>query len=339
MTPKTITFVAAGVICAGTLVVAWREARSRRADETALVAMTGRRAGLEAQITRAQERNASLERDRKALKAALDDLSAPRKQPTPAFKPVQLTDPAQAALGAMVAYTPWQDIVLAKNPGLQAKYLKSERTKLAATYGPLWQALGLTSEQTEKFKDIMTDNAGKLLDLKSITQEQGLTESDTAYATLQQQATDQLRAAQVDLLGEAGFRQLQQYERTLPVRSEINTLAGALALTDAPLGDQQAEQLTQIMANASSGYQNGGKADTPVSVNLAIFTSLIRDHKMAEDGIDWSAVRAQARSVLSDAQFALFDAYITKDQSVVRLYNLIQQSSGDPMAGFVFGRR
>jgi hypothetical protein len=247
--------------------------------------------------------------------------------------------PAEAARNLVMATAPWQDIALQKNPRLQARYLASERTNLALSYGPFFQALGLTPEQADKFKDLMTDHAGKILDLRLIALAQGSGEPEPANAALQQQADDQLRAAQSDLLGEAGYQQLQQYERTLPARDQANALAGALALTSTPLSAAQAEQITQIMANASSGYQNGGKADLPTPGNWEFIGPLMLAHKTIEETVDWDAVLVQSHSVLSDAQFGVFEAYVTKNQAVVHLFNLMQDSPGDPMAGFAFGRR
>lgn len=317
----------------------WHEGRLTQANRVALAASMEKRAAIEVRLRLEQGRVTSLDRERARLQAVLDGLrSSPAKAP-PAYKPVHVNEPAEAAMWLAIAAESWQDVALQKNPRLQAGYLASERMNLAMRYGPLLQELGLTPEQADRFNNLMAEHTERLLDLKLIARAQGLAESDPANATLVKQADDQLSAAQLDLLGVSGDLRLQEYERTLPVRGQASALAGALALTDSPLSAQQAEQVTQILANASKGYQRGGKADRPMPGNGEPLTPLMLAHQTVEETVDWGTVLTQSRGVLSDAQFALFEAYVTKDQSMVRLFNLIQQSPEDPMIGFAFGRR
>ena len=91
-------------------------------------------------------------------------------------------------------------------------------------------------------------------------------------------------AAQRELLGEAGFRQLQDYERTADMRELVRSTAGAATVADGPFTPQQAEQLIQVLANASSTYRSGGKASV--------------------QNTDWDAVEAPARAILSGGQYS-----------------------------------
>ena len=95
------------------------------------------------------------------------------------------------------------------------------------------------------------------------------------------------QAAQRALLGDAGYDRFHDYERTAFVRSLVNGWAGgAVAVARAPFTTEQGEQLIQILAAASEDYRKGGQANTY--------------------GIDWDAADAQARAILSEAQFNLF---------------------------------
>ena len=339
MNLNTKSLVAVVTLVAVALVVAWRESRMTQVSRMALAAAVEKRAMLETRIGIEEGRVTALEREWKALQAMLAGLRSAPAKARPVYKPVHINAPAEAAMWLAIGAESWQEVALQKNPRLQAGYLASERTNLALRYGPLLQRLGLTPDQTEKFNDLMAEHTARLLDLKLTARAQGITEPDQANATLIQQADERLSAAQLDLLGDAGYQQLQEYERTLPVREQAGMLAGALALTDTPLSTQQAEQITQIIANASKGYQGGGRADMPMPGNGELLTPLMLAHQAVAETIDWGAVLTQARGVLSESQFALFEASVTKDQSVVRLFNLIQQSPEEPMVGFAFGRR
>ena len=98
------------------------------------------------------------------------------------------------------------------------------------------------------------------------------------------QMRQECETAQRELLGEAGFRQLQDYERTADMRDLVRSMAGAATVAGTPFTPQQAEQLIQALANANSAYRNGGKASV--------------------QNTDWDAVEAPARAILSDGQYA-----------------------------------
>jgi hypothetical protein len=317
--------------------VAWHEARSAHTTGIAVAAAIERKASLEGRSLRAAEQKTTAERERVQLQIVLDGLQAPRKK-TPALPPgvVELIAPAVASAQLEVHKMPWRDIVLEKDPKLQALYLQTEPARLAARYAQFVQARGLVPGQAGKFQDLMMENAERVLDLKLTARTMGLAETDAAIVKLQQQAADQLRTAQTGLLGESGYQQLQQYERAAPVRDFVGTLAGSLAFTETPLSARQAEQLVQIMVTANPGYQNGGNADPPLLGEM--FDSLMMAGKTAPV-IDSDTVLKQARSILSEAQYSQFEARINGNQNLVQLFNLILKAPGDPMVGFVFGRR
>jgi hypothetical protein len=234
--------------------------------------------------------------------------------------------------------TPWQDLALRNDPALQSQYLASERINLETRYGPLLGQLGLSPEQAAKFNDLLVEHAQDLLQIRLATLPGGTAEPKMVVPS-REVADQRLRAAEAELLGDAGYRQLEQYERLLPVRYEVDALAGSLALTNTPLGPSQANQLLQIMANASDTYQKGGSADTPMPGNGEQLTPLMLAHQSIEEHIEWNSVLTQARTVLTPDQFELFSNQIGRNRTVVRLYNLIHDYPGDPMVGFTFGRR
>ena len=211
--------------------------------------------------------------------------------------------------------------VLEKDPKLQAMHLAAQRLIHRRQYDAFCRALGLTPEQTGKFMDAELAHDERLLDIDSTIHGQQLAEDDPAVVTLRKAADDELRAQQAELLGDAGYHQLEAYERTQPARAQTNVLAGRLALTDTPLTSEQADALTQVIANASNGYRAGGNVDVLDEFKEALANPAWRDP--VPDNIDWAAVRENARAVLSPPQQAEFDNSITQFY-VARIFNLAQ---------------
>jgi hypothetical protein len=325
------------VAVAGTM--AWWCMAARHERERLQGTLQGKRAGLRLQLSQKEQAAGAIARERDTLRAALA-AAAPGAPGSPHLrKPVETYTPAQAAEMLRFATTPWEDYALRSDPALRSEYLASERVNLDTRYGPLLGRLGLGPEQADKFKDLMAAHAQALLQIRLAALPGGAAEPNATLSS-RETADERLRTAQAELLGDAGYRQLQEYERLLPLRYEVDGLAGSLVLTDTPLGASQAEQLIQIIANASSSYQKGAAADTPMPGNGEILMPLMLAHQSIDErNVDWDSVLAQARTVLSPDQLEQFSNQVGRNRIVVRLYNLIHDYPGDPMVGFTFGRR
>jgi hypothetical protein len=149
----------------------------------------------------------------------------------------------------------------------------------------LFRTLGLSLEQIEKFEEIAARREEQQMDLLAILHEQRLTLQDPVLANLWLKIEPEYQAAQKELLGEAGYRQFRDYERAAPVRDMVSRYAGTATVMGVPFTVQQAEQLTQVMANASGDYRNGGQAYA--------------------FSIDWSIVDRQAAAILTEPQLNL----------------------------------
>jgi len=264
---------------------AWQTNRVKRERQQVLAAAVQQRAKLVEKTRDAEERIATAKRERAELQTTLDGLRA-----------------AQAAASAPAAkksapapVRPSMEELLAQEPKLQTLYLASQRAGLATRYGPLFEALHLTPEQIAQFEDLILKRVENSMDLENAMQSLPGADNSRAAATLERQSAEEIRSAQIALLGADGYEQLRQYKRSGPVRLLIvDRLGGALAATETPLTAQQGEQLTQMLANASSQYRSGGVAMT--------------------DTIDWDAVLAQAPGLLSATQLEVFKATAVREQ-------------------------
>lgn len=158
------------------------------------------------------------------------------------------------------------------NSKARARLAGGRRTELNATYDLLYQSLRLTPEQIEKFESIRVQVPGSALWV--FDEPAG---SDEPVSLSAAEANQQLRT----LLGEAGYAQYQEYNRVVPARDVVRQVASAVYLTD-PIDRERGEQLTRFLAETSRAYQAGAAIDL---VNL-----------------DWDAVLAAAREILSPAQ-------------------------------------
>jgi hypothetical protein len=232
---------------------------------------------------RAVDEEAKLASKTQALKNTVDQLQrtaaeARREQERTALSGPKPPDAlGRSSASASRSQTP------EKSPKLQALDLESRKVAIGKSYGPLFQALRLSSDQIAKFEEIMADHEGQLADLDAVAREQGLANTDPAILDLRQKANDDFETAETDVLGASGFQQEREYDRTLPVRTLVSQLAGVVAFTD-PLTAQQADQMTQALASASPPYQSGGAAD---------FTA-----------INWTQADQAVQGVLSRSQFA-----------------------------------
>jgi hypothetical protein len=172
--------------------------------------------------------------------------------------------------------------VLRDNPELQLLQLAARRAHLETVYGLLWHRLGLSTEQTERFRDLFVAREEQLSDLLYATSKHGGVTNDPAVARLRTDLEVRHRTALRELLGDSSFRVFEDYERTAPFRDTASALIGAATVSGLPFTQEQAENLTRVFAQANDDYRNGRWANAA--------------------GIDWDVVKAEARGFLSNAQ-------------------------------------
>jgi len=278
MSAKKFLMVGAAVIIGVAAGVASRNVCLAWATESALSSITSQQAVVDAETRRLESQLATAEMGRLALQSKLDALRKPKAS--------KIVTPVSPAL-APQEHRPTIAEHLQKEPDTQRFYLAGLKAEAVARYGALFRALALSPAEIGKFQDILIKRDEQNMDLTAIRQSQGLSDQDATVMKLQNENDAEYQAAQQALLGETRYRQLQDYERTTYVREMVNGWAGgAVVEARLPFTAPQAEQLIQVLANTSSSYRNGG-AVKPFE-------------------IDWDAADAQARSILSEAQFELF---------------------------------
>jgi len=273
------------LVCAATTWVWQHTADARTQVDDAQRSLIAERGKIAANIQQLQTRLAAASHRGADLQAALDEVRRSKtSQPT---QPTSSTGPARSggspSTSAVTAALMRENLF--KEPRLQALYLNSGRSRLASEFGPFYVTQRLSPEQVEQFEVAMLRRQEQLMDLAAIGESQGA-EGRSAVATLQKQIREENDAALRAILGAESLRQMQDYQRAASPRMFVKQLAGTAVVEGEPLNAQQAERLTQVLANASARYPTGGGADLRA--------------------IDWDAADAQAQSVLTPMQFELF---------------------------------
>jgi hypothetical protein len=262
------------------LVCGWKRVRAARAAESAVAVIARNRVNAEKDLRQEAARLAAAEKDRSVLQSQFDELQKPKRTEKVTPPPLVVLNSLERVVKASLEKSAQRE----EDPKVQNLSFASMRVSLAAKYAYLFRTLGLSSEQSEKFLDITLKRVEQGVDLGAAVRAQGMSADDPVVDKLGLQMRQECETAQRELLGEAGFRQLQDYERTADMRELVRSTASAATVAGTPFTPPQAEQLIQVLANANDKYRSGGKASV--------------------QNTDWDAVEAPARALLSEAQYA-----------------------------------
>ena len=140
---------------------------------------------------------------------------------------------------------------LMAKPEVQALMSVQQKAAVEARYAALFKSLALTPEQADKLKTVLAERQTTMQDVMSAALDQGLDprRDREAYQKLMDGARADVNASIKAVIGDSGFAQLENYEKTLPQRNVVNQLQQRLSYSDTPLTSAQADQLVQILAN------------------------------------------------------------------------------------------
>jgi hypothetical protein len=274
-----LTFLVAAALAVGCGAFIWRERNSNQQAAAALTRAESSHLQLAEALRSANSRLLALQRQIEA-----------RKIPTPSAH--ESNTPSSPPIA-----TVWsREEANAKDPKIQLAQIALLRARLATKYGPLFQALHLSPPQISAFEDNVEKRDTASTDTFYSVVAQGLSVGDPGFKTLvgslHLKIDADYAAAQQGLLGQDQFQQLQDYERTIDVRSIVGAIAGAGAMAGVSFTSQEAEQLVGVIANADTHYRDGQEA---LAYNA-----------------DWSQADVGARAILSDAQFSFFQTYASR---------------------------
>jgi hypothetical protein len=255
--------------------MAWIVARRQQAAAAALTTLAENRKSLESAIGRAEAR----------LRAADAAKSATAPAPSPAAQP----KPASVAKKNPDDTLPNEVELITSDPKLELLELDRQRAEVMLSYGQFFGDFGLAPDKVAKFRENRVAWYERLVDLNGAagTMDEA---SQRTIARLKEEAKAEYEAKQAELLGPADYARLQEYDRTVMVRSGIvDGLAGSAAVAGIPLTARQGDQLLQAAVELLGNFT---REQSPEALQR----------------LDWSAFDAKAREILTPEQFALFSS-------------------------------
>jgi hypothetical protein len=179
---------------------------------------------------------------------------------------------------------------------------------MSLRYSRLYRKAGFSPDQVRQFEALLEDHYLRYFDLVETARAQGIPFDDPAIAQLSKEEDARFSAAKTAALGSQLAKAVNEDQRTASVQGLADAVAGSTYFTQ-PLGADQADQLTQILANNSTSYTNGGAAKV-VDVNMA-------------------SALTQAQSVLSTEQLAALKNLYDGNQSL-KAYELALTAATKP---------
>ena len=260
---KNIQAMAVWVVLAAALCLGYAGFHAARTAEASRLAGAKKRAALTVEM---RELAASFAAGGRPL---LESGAAPRESPW-RVEAGKLGDSGSSPKGAVVG----------SDSNVAAFSLAVFRATLGQRYRQFYRALGLSPQQIGVFENLLTARQEEIIDLNAVASADG-PDARPEVEEIRRQEDDDFRAAQFALLGDGGYRQLQEFNRMLPV---WNVVAGieVPVFPRVPLSPAQTQQLTAALTGASDSYKNGGVATL--------------------DSIDWNTALAKAQGFLSAEQ-------------------------------------
>ena len=132
-----------------------------------------------------------------------------------------------------------------EDPAMQEVMRAQQRMMLDTMYGPLFQDLDLTEEETKAFKELLLESqmAGVKLGASAMSGDKAEHEAATEQLALEKESNEEMIRA---FLGESGFAVYQDYQKTMGDRVLLNQFKSQLDGSRNSLGEDQFTQLVQI---------------------------------------------------------------------------------------------
>jgi hypothetical protein len=162
-----------------------------------------------------------------------------------------------------------------ERPEVQRLMAMQQRASLDGHYASLFKGLALSPDQLDKFKDLLVEKRTSMLDVMAAAREQGINpRSDPeAFSKLVAHAQAEIDSNIRATIGDSGFSQYQNYEKTMPQRAVVDQLEQRLSYSSTPLTPQQSEQMVSILASTAPARNNATNTLRAAFGNGAVITT------------------------------------------------------------------
>jgi chromosome segregation ATPase len=227
-----------------------------------------RGAALRREIERDERRVADARTKAEVARTAMASPAAPKAKATePPMREASTTSWADAAR----TWAREHD-----RPEAQVRWFEQRRAENRGRYAGLFRQLDLSHVQRERFIRDLSELEERQSDLHAAAQAVDIDLSAKEINKARGELYSELAAAQKALLGETGYRAMQEYDRTASVREAVGRLAGLAAVNGVAFSPAQAEQLVPALAEAVPTYRTGGRASLVDAEPTAVRAALAR---------------------------------------------------------------
>ena len=170
------------------------------------------------------------------------------------------------------------------DPNMKKMMRQQQAAIMDMMYGGLFKELGLTPEETDKFKELLLDSQMKAVDaggvfIKLLGEDSDKTTAIDELAAQQKESDTQVKS----FLGDERYAQYKEYTETMGERMVLNQFAQQLAEGQNPLSADQSGQLLEIMKQESKGATPlFGETSADGSATVANWQVMMSEEKMNE---------------------------------------------------------
>ena len=171
--------------------------------------------------------------------------------------------------------------------------IRAHNKRLYADVGP---ALGLSKDQANKLVDLLTDQQSG--GFEPFREGKEAEDFQNAWAEKQRRLQDEI----TELLGDDKAASLQEYQKSLPARQELEMLSRQLEGYDAPINEQQRQRLLKVMV------EERDRVPAPDYVDGMDIGEYEKSRAAWDDAYN-ERVASQARSILDTTQLNAYTEY------------------------------
>jgi len=187
--------------------------------------------------------------------------------------------------------------------------LQLESTLINPVFGNLFNELGLTEDDTEAFKNLLSERmmVGVSAGMKMMTANK---EERAALKDQINQGEEEVDSMINDLLGEEGFKEYEAYKETIEERMALNQFNQQLGMSGAALTSDQNDQLVSIMyeerlaAEKSPDYFDAEDSD-PGDFNDEVIQKSLDQQERINKG-----TLSRAKKFLNAEQYEKLDLFL-----------------------------
>lgn len=262
------------------------------------------------------------------VKAEYDKLLAAKKpDPTIAHTDTPPTQPLASTPKAGQANPADALSKLVEDPRLR----DAQKVQVEMTYNKLFQQLGLNDKELENFKHLLADRGAKVNGISMKMMDPNLTPQQRLALEKQVTAARNESDAAIHqfLNNDDDFKTYQKWDDTQAEIMELNLFAPSFAAANAPLSDQQRDQLIDLMASVRKAPGQTANLNDPRNITSGSLTPDGVALQLGRMDADDERVLQQAAGFLSPEQLDALKKVQAQNRSLT--------AAGMRVVGSMFG--